>query len=224
VIRINLMPRAEARRRAGRQRARRAVLVIASTVACVIVASELITRARLRDVEHALRASQGEVAELERMSQEARELDRARAELAAKLATIQVLERRRSNVVRMLEDLSEAAPEKLWLTEMRESGGDLTIAGRGLDDQTIATFLESLEGSASFSQVDLVETKQVEEGQAKLKEFAIRAAAADAPVADGVPDGVAGGAADGLPGAVPDGDGSGGRTARSVTPLAEPRS
>jgi hypothetical protein len=77
--------------------------------------------------------------------------------------------------VHVLDHLSGATPEKLWLTEMREAGGSMTLFGKGLDNQTIALFMRNLGASPYFENVDLVETKQIEEGQAKLKEFSIRA-------------------------------------------------
>ena len=57
---------------------------------------------------------------------------------------------------------------------MREAGGAAVLSGRGLDNQTVALFMRNLENSPYFANVELVETKQVEDGQAKLKEFAIR--------------------------------------------------
>jgi len=178
VIRINLLPRAEARRRAARRRDRRIALGIPGLLAAIILASEWATRASLDRAERAVSEHETELVEVERRNLEARELERKRVELDAKLATTERLERQRTGPVRLLEDVRASIPEKLWLTEMRESAGGLSLAGRGLDDQTIAVFLEALEASPFLSRVDLVETKQVEEGEAMLKEFSIRAAVA----------------------------------------------
>lgn len=182
MIRINLMPRAEARRQAARQRDRQIGLVIASILGLIVLISELMTRTRLNEAENTTEMYKTQLAELERKSKEAQKLEKMRDELNAKLRTIDVLERQRTGPVRVLEDLSDSTPEKLWLTEMRESGGSLSLLGRGLDNQTIAVFMEDLEESPYFNQVDLVETKQVEDGKAKLKEFSIRATVAYAAV------------------------------------------
>lgn len=149
-------------------------------LAAIILASEWTTRTRLDAVERAVSAHETALVELERKSLEVRELERKRAELDARLAITERLERRRTGSVRLLEGVRASIPEKLWLTEMRESAGDLSLAGRGLDDQTIAAFLEELEASPFLSRVDLVETKQIEEGEATLKAFSIRAAVANA--------------------------------------------
>src|SRR5690606_25538168 len=153
-------------------------LAIAAIVALIILVGELSTRTELNEAEQKTELYRTQLAELDRKHKEATRLAKLRDELEAKLDTIAVLERQRTGPVRVLEDLSDATPDKLWLTEMRESGGSLSLLGRGLDNQTIALFMQRLEESPYFNQVDLVETKQVEDGKAKLKEFSIRAVVA----------------------------------------------
>ena len=175
MIRINLMPRAEARRQAARQRDRQMATVIGVALLAIIFATEFYTRRSANHVQNLSDQYQAELALLSQKHNAAIQLDRKRKELESKLATIKILERQRSGPVHVLDDLGAATPEKLWLTEMREAGGAVTLLGKGLDNQTIALFMRNLAASPYFTNVDLVETKQIEEGQAKLKEFSIRA-------------------------------------------------
>lgn len=175
MIRINLMPRAEARRQAARQRDRQVLTLIAVALVAVIALTEFFTRRTANRVQAEADAHQAELAQLSQKHNAAIQLDRKRKELEAKVATIKILERQRKGPVHVLDDLGAATPDTLWLTEARESGGMVTLLGRGLDNQTIALFMRNLAASPYFANVDLVETKQVEEGQAKLKEFSIRA-------------------------------------------------
>lgn len=175
MIRINLMPRAEARRQAARQRDRQVLALIAVALVAIIALTEFFTRRSANRVQAEADAHQAELAQLSQKHNAAIQLDRKRKELEAKVATIKILERQRKGPVHVLDDLGAATPDTLWITEMRESGGMVTLLGRGLDNQTIALFMRNLSASPYFTNVDLVETKQVEEGQAKLKEFSIRA-------------------------------------------------
>lgn len=175
MIRINLMPRAEARRQAARQRDKQVAVMMAVALALVFLLTEFFTRREANRVQAEADRRQDELAELSKRHKEATLLDKRRAQLKAKLATIDILERQRRGPVRVLDDLSVATPQKLWLTEMRETGGGLTLTGKGLDNQTIAQFMRKLGASPYFESVDLVETKQIEEGQAKLKQFTISA-------------------------------------------------
>src|SRR5215470_5030420 len=114
MIRINLMPRAEARRQAARQRDKQIAILIAAALAAVILVAEFLTRRESNHVDAIAEEHETELAELNK---------KHRAQLQAKLATIDILERQRRGPVHVLDDLSAATPDKLWLTEMKESGG-----------------------------------------------------------------------------------------------------
>lgn len=175
MIRINLMPREEARRAATRQRDQRLAVVAIGSLLAVLLIAEFVTRSQASSAEAEVARWRAELVELDRRHRESMQLERRRRELQAKIDTIDVLERQRQGPVHVLDDLSSATPEDLWLLEMREAGGMATLKGRGLDNQTIALFMRQLEASPYFEAVDLVETRHVEEGQAELKEFSIRA-------------------------------------------------
>jgi len=194
VIRINLMPREEARRAATRQRDQGLILVALIGLVVVILGAEVWTRAANAEVRAEVDRNRVELTELDKRYQESLRTEAQLRELSAKRDTIEVLERQRRGPVYVLEDLGAATPDSLWLTEMRETGGAAVLKGQGLDNQTIALFMRQLESSPYFSRVDLVETKHLEKGQAELKEFTIRAQVAYAgtvpasePVAEGAP-------------------------------------
>lgn len=187
MIRINLMPREEARRAATRQRDQGLILVALIGLVVVILGAEVWTRAANAEVRAEVDRNRVELTELDKRYQESLRIEAQLRELSAKRDTIEVLERQRRGPVYVLEDLGAATPDSLWLTEMRETGGAAVLKGQGLDNQTIALFMRQLESSPYFSRVDLVETKHLEKGQAELKEFTIRAQVAYAgaiPVSD----------------------------------------
>lgn len=174
MIRINLVPQDEARRQAARQRDQQIAGLVAVVLVAIIAVAEVWTRRDADAVQAEADGYQAQLAELTKKYQENVLLERKRKALESKLKTIDVLERQTRGPVRVLADLGDATPEKLWLTEMREAGGAATLSGRGLDNQTVALFMRNLEDSPYFANVELVETKQVEDGKAKLKQFAIR--------------------------------------------------
>ena len=175
MIRINLMPREEARRAATRQRDQGLILVALIGLVVVILVAEVWTRAANAEVRAEVDRNRVELTELDKRYQESLRTEARLRELSAKRDTIEILERQRRGPVYVLEDLGAATPDSLWLTEMRETGGAAVLKGQGLDNQTIALFMRQLESSPYFSRVDLVETKHLEKGQAELKEFTIRA-------------------------------------------------
>ena len=78
--------------------------------------------------------------------------------------------------VRVLEDLSMATPDKLWITEFAETGGNVKISGLGVDEQTVADFMRRLGTSPFFRGVDLEETSLVDQDGIKHKKFVLKGA------------------------------------------------
>ena len=174
MIRINLVPRDEARRQVARQRDRQVATLVLLSLVVIVILAEVFTRRALGLAEQNAALHRSELAVLNQKYQSKVLLERKEEELRSKLRTIELLEEQRQGPVRVLAALGAAPPHKLWLTEVRETGGSALISGRGLDNQTVALFMRNLESSPYFARVELVETKQVEEGKAKLKEFSIR--------------------------------------------------
>jgi type IV pilus assembly protein PilN len=175
MIRINLLPVEEARRAAGRRQELAVGMLGLAAALFLFVVAHGWQQARMgaanRDLRHLnveLAAIQGPYADVTRLEQQ-------KQELRDKLRVIAQLEVKKVGPVRILADLSSATPDKLWLTEFNDSGGNLKLAGLGVDEQTVADFLRRLATMPFFHGVDLDETSQVDQGGAKLKQFVIRA-------------------------------------------------
>jgi type IV pilus assembly protein PilN len=97
-------------------------------------------------------------------------------QLQDKLDIIASLEQARSGPVRMLDELSDRVPERLWLTAITTKGKQIKLEGKSLDTGVVADFLRSLNGSPFFSNVDLDKTSggDVVRG-VRLVKFVIRA-------------------------------------------------
>src|SRR5206468_143975 len=104
-----------------------------------------------RRITQELVAIQGPYADVTRIEQQ-------KQELREKLRVIAELEARKVGPVRLLEDLSGATPDKLWLLEFADTGGAVKISGLGVDEQTVADFLRRLASSPYFRRIDLEET------------------------------------------------------------------
>ena len=182
MIRINLLPTKEAQRAFDRrQQLSVAALGLLLAVLFMVVPYMLQSR-RLTTLDQEISQLRSELAKLDEQTREVRDLDKKRAELQAKLHVIDDLKQKRVGPVRIIEDLSAATPEKLWLVEFNDVNALATITGLALDNQTIATFMRQLQSSKYFFDVDLVETSQSEpvrgpaggEG-ARFKKFIIKA-------------------------------------------------
>jgi type IV pilus assembly protein PilN len=176
MIRINLIPQEEVQRSAGRrQQVAVGALAAAATVVLLVVAhgwqqvSSLATSREQARLERQL-------AELKGPYEQVVAMEREKKELQEKLSVIRELEAKKFGPVRMLADLSTSTPDKLWLTDFAEKGGNIRLAGLGVDEQTVADFMRRLSTSPYFRSVDLEETSEVKNNEAtKHKRFVIRA-------------------------------------------------
>lgn len=175
MIRINLLPVREVEREAGRRQETRLVYLSAVLVLVVLAGVEVASRMRLAPLKKEYAKLQSDIVALDKKSEQLAKLETERKDLEEKLKTIATLEAKKVGPVNVLADLSDAAPEQVWLLEFKESGGLATISGLGLDDQTIANFMRTLDASPYFADVDLVETAQSELEGVQLKRFVVNA-------------------------------------------------
>ncbi len=175
MIRVNLLPVREVEREAGRRQETRLVYLGVALVAVMLAGIEVGSRMQLAPLKTEHARLQADIVALDKKSVELAQLESEKKDLEEKLKTIATLEAKKIGPVNVLSDLSNAAPEQVWLLEFKESGGLATITGLGLDDQTIANFMRKLDGSPYFDGVDLVETAQSEQDGVQLKRFVVNA-------------------------------------------------
>lgn len=173
MIRINLLPVREIKAEVGR----RQDLVIAGIslglTLAVVLSVYLFQFFRISGHEKELAALRKEVETLNAQTKEVSELETKIREVKQKLSAIDQLSGRKTGPVHVMESLTSAVPPTLWLTEFVESGGNLSIVGYSVDNQTIADFLKALSSLPHFKNVDLVEAIQDE--QQGRKKFTVRA-------------------------------------------------
>ena len=174
MIRINLLPVRELTAEVGRrQELLVAGLSLTLTVA-LVVGLYLFQSFRLYGLSTEAGSLKKEIEVLNVQLKEVGDLQQKVKALEEKIKVIDDLTKKKVGPVKIMESLSLATPPRLWLTEFRESGGNLTISGLAVDNQTVADFLKSLSTFVYFANVDLVETTQEEKEGIPLKKFSIR--------------------------------------------------
>jgi type IV pilus assembly protein PilN len=175
MIRINLLPAAETARVQGRRQDIALGALALGGLVVVLFAAHGWQKARLYSTNRTLRQVTQELEAIKGPYADVQKLEQQKQELREKLRVIGQLEAKKVGPVRILAGLSEATPEKLWLTEFTDSAGTLKLTGLGSDEQTIADFMRRLGTLKFFRSVDLDETSQVTQDGAKVKKFVIRA-------------------------------------------------
>jgi type IV pilus assembly protein PilN len=174
MIRINLLAIREVRAEVGRRQDLLIAGLSLGITLALILGVFLFQLYRSSALGRELASLRQEIASLDAQAKEVAELQKKVVELKEKLRVIEDLSNKKTGPVRVMETLSSAAPERLWLTEFKESTGNASVAGLAVDNQTVADFLRALSKSVYFNDVELVETSQFEQDKVPLKKFAIR--------------------------------------------------
>jgi len=176
LMEINLLPHREARRAAD-LRETVAVLVLG----LVVVAGGIFfvdqgAKSDLASAEATVVQLKADIERYKPQQKLVNDFKKRKKDLQAKLDVITGLERARSGPVRILDELSDRVPDRLWLTSIQTKGTGIKLEGQSLDTGVVADFLRELNASPFFKNVDLDKTAggKVIDG-IRLVNFEIRA-------------------------------------------------
>jgi len=174
MIQINLLPvRAERRK----EFIRKQLSIFALTLVFTIIAiGFLFYRAHNKYISCnlAIQRTNKKIKHYDPIIKKIEDYKRKKIEISKKISVIIDLDRYRLAPVVILSDLNQQKPEKLWFTNLQESGKNLTISGIAVDNETIVTFLNNLKNSAPLKKADLVLLRSKKMNNLELKEFTIQ--------------------------------------------------
>jgi type IV pilus assembly protein PilN len=183
VIRINLLPVREARRKAGVRQ--QLVLLAAGLIGAVVlsVAVHSWTLGSLALARGRVAALNAQLEQYKPQQEQVAQFKAKKAEIEQKLAVIENLERSRSGPVHIMDELSNHIPDRVWLTDLNADNGKIALGGMSLDNELVALFLTALNDSPYFANVELESTELKLVESLKLNTFKIRASleSPDAP-------------------------------------------
>jgi type IV pilus assembly protein PilN len=176
VIRINLLPVREARRKAGVQQ--QLMLLAVALVGAILLSAGFHQwlRSSISSTQARTRALEAQLEQYKPQQEQVAQFKAKKAEIEKKLAVIADLERSRSGPVHLMESLVTSIPERVWLTDLAADKGRISLAGMSLDNELVASFLTRLGKSPYFGQVELESTELKTVESLKLNTFKIRAA------------------------------------------------
>ena len=174
MIRINLLPVRAAQKK---ERLRSQVMILALSVVLALAACAMVwvsLSAKVSSVQAEIVVQNAEIARLKKTLGDVDRFKVLKEELSGKLGVLATLKANRSGPVKLLDELSRAVPEKVWIKSFTEVAGSIKITGSGLTEEGVAEFLRRLEESSYYQNVELVVLEQkVIEGR-DLQSFSLR--------------------------------------------------
>ena len=133
--------------------------------------------------------------DLQAIEEQVKAFQQKKATLENKVAVIEMLRAAQKSPVHMLDEVSKALPDYVWLTKMDETRGSVNFGGQSNSLAAVADFISALQTSGWFP----VGRARFQPGAERLVTFALRGnftdpevaakqkAAAEAAAAAGVP-------------------------------------
>jgi type IV pilus assembly protein PilN len=171
MTKINLLPvRALKKKETARQQV--SILII-SMVGVLIIGLSIYTTAlaKISAIKGQIQRSENEIKDLKAKIGEIDNIKKLQAEVKKKLDVLNQLRKEKSGPASRLAKLTDAVPEKLWLTKYSEAGGIIAFSGIAYNEELIAEFMKKLQASDVFANVELQVSEQVEVGGIKAKRF-----------------------------------------------------
>jgi type IV pilus assembly protein PilN len=171
MIRINLLPvRISRKKEAGKQQ----LMFLALAAVFVLVCNFWWSRSRAVDLtarQAKLARTRAEIAQLEKIIGEVKNIKAEQAAVKDKLAVLDKLKAGRQGPVRALDELATIVPKRVWLKKMDEKSGVVTFDGAAGTIDDVSAFLTALKRAHYFTAPELKKTSAKSDGKFRIVEF-----------------------------------------------------
>lgn len=171
MIRINLLPvkAAQKKEKLKGQLLVAALALVVTFGLCGLAYMHVL--GMVQEKQEQIEAKRFEISKLMKTIGEVKQFEKRQAELKAKLDVLKQLKDARTGPVYLLDELYKALPDKVWLTKFKEGGGNVSLSGIGVSEESVALFMRNLESSDYFRNVELKVTQQNVQGGVKFQKF-----------------------------------------------------
>ena len=129
------------------------ILLVVLALGLIVVGTQwyLLTskRSELREVERQRRRERDELLVY---IKKVEELEARREALRHKINVINELKRNQQGPVRILDEVSRALPELVWLTKLTLKGNSVELGGNAMDENAVANYISNLDASPFFDE------------------------------------------------------------------------
>lgn len=112
------------------------------------------------DLDQQIAAAESETVRLKTVIQQVQQFEDRRAQLQQRVTLIEQLRKGQIGPVHLLDQVSRAVPETMWLVDLKQAGTEVIIEGRCSNLDALSDFVSGLEGSNLFERpVEIVDSQ-----------------------------------------------------------------
>lgn len=173
MIRINLLPHREVRRRYQQQQ----FFVLLGLVAALGIAIWGLVHQTL-DSHHENQLGrnkylQEQIVVLDKEIEDIKKLREMTAALLSRKKVVETLQSNRSEVVHLLDELPRQLPDGVYLKGVKQQASRVTVNGYTQSQARVSTLMRNLDASPHTENANLIEIKAVPLGAARINEFTL---------------------------------------------------
>lgn len=194
MIRINLLPHREEKRKARRQQFFVLTALVAVLAGLIVFLGYSIISGYITTQDERNDFLKKEIAVLDKQLEEIKRLKEQTAALLSRKQIIESLQSDRAEAVQLLNEMAKQMPEGVYLKSLKQEDRRITMTGYTQSNARVSTLMRNLEASPWVEAPKLIEIKAVTLDKRRVSEFGLTAVITRvAPTADGKSNSAAGG-------------------------------
>ena len=133
-------------------------------------------RQRSAQLDQDIAKAEAETIQLRAVLAQVQKFEARKAQLTQRVQLIEQLRRGQSAPVHVLDEISKSLPDRLWLTELKQTGTDFTISGFTASLPSLSDFVANLEATKWFKKpVEILDSQvQTDPNAGDLVKFSIK--------------------------------------------------
>lgn len=173
MIRINLLPHREEKRKARRQQFYALGGLIAVLAGVIWFLGYTVINGYIAGQEEKNSFLKKEIAGLDKEIDEIKRLKEQTDSLLSRKRIIEALQANRTETVHLFNELARQTPEGVFIKTLKQQGGKISIAGYAQSNARVSTLMRDLEASPILEKPDLQEIKATTVNNRRMAEFSL---------------------------------------------------
>ena len=176
MIRINLLPHREEKRKAKRQQfyGLLGLVSILAVLVAFLVYTIIDGYVSAQDAKNDFLKK--EIAVLDKQIDQIKRLKEQTQALLARKQVIESLQRDRAEAVHLLSEVVKQMPEGIYIRSLKQNGTQVSLIGYAQSSARVSTLMRNIEASQWLERPQLIEIKAVTVDKRRLNEFSMNAA------------------------------------------------
>lgn len=173
MIRINLLPHREEKRKAKRQRFYALSGLVVVLAALIVLLGWTINEQAISAQKEKNEFLKLEIEKLDKQIAQIKSLKDEIAILLKKKEIIETLQRDRGMAVKLLVEIARQIPEGAYLKSLKQSGLKVSLTGISQSNSRVSEMMRNLAQSPAFENPRLIETKAVTVDRKRMQDFSM---------------------------------------------------